>query len=138
MTTASSPSKCTRLASAGSWIGHVRPDDRGVGLHEDHRIRKAAAAHFLDVRGVVLADAHHLAGQDRREQPDVGQRPLPAGEVRRAKGMLGDLPGEGMVRVARLAFDADEGDPVGAGDSTKAHYPSLVTGLLADTASMGR
>ena len=117
ITAASSPSKCTGLASAGSWIGNVRADDRGVGLHEDDRVLgDVAAAHLRDMRGVVLADADHLAGQDRGKQPDVGQRPLPSGEGRAAERMLGDLLDD-RSRVIGRSLDADEGDPIGAGDS---------------------
>ena len=54
-------------------------------------VTELAAAHLRDVGGVVLADAHHLAGQDRGEQPDIGERPLPASESRVAERMLGDL-----------------------------------------------
>ncbi|BCP33096.1 hypothetical protein MINTM026_40660 [Mycobacterium intracellulare] len=35
--------------------------------------------------------------------------------------MLGDLAGDHLGGVVEFAFDADEGDTVGAGDSTKAH-----------------
>src|ERR1700694_4244983 len=74
----------------------------------------------------------HHSGQDRRQQPHVGQRPLPAGEGRGAERMLGDFPGYSFVR---LTFDADEGDPVGAGDSTEAHSHSLMAGPAATTAA---
>ena len=97
---------------------HVRPDDRRVRFHEDDRILELLAAHLGDVRRVVLADAHHLARQNRRQQPHVGQWPLPTGESRRAERMLGDLP---RHRVPAVPVDRDERDPVGTGDSTEAH-----------------
>ena len=93
--------------------GHVRADDRGVGFHEHHRIGEVAAAPLLDVCRVVLSDAHHLAGQNRSQQSHVSQWPLPAGEVRRPEGMLGDFFRDCFARVIRRPFDADEGDPSG-------------------------
>src|ERR1700761_6311855 len=43
--------------------------------------------------------------------------------------MLGDLTGNHPAGIVQRAFDADEGDTVWAGDSTKAHSvePSLAT-----------
>jgi hypothetical protein len=68
------------------------------------------------VRGVVLADAHHLARQDRSEQPNVGQRPLPTGEGGIAERVLGDFLDDRGSVVGR-SLDADEGNPVRAGNS---------------------
>ena len=94
-------------------------DDRGVGLEEDDRIfRRGIATHLDDVLEVVLAHADHLAGQDRRQQSHIGQRPVPLGESRRTEGMLGDLAGHGGIA---LTLDTDKGDPVGAGNTTEAH-----------------
>ena len=53
-------------------------------------------------------------------QPDVGQRPRPPGEGGRAEGVFGDLPDD-RGGIVGGALDADEGDPVGAGDSTETH-----------------
>ena len=109
----------------------VGSDDRRVGLEEDDRVLEGAAAHLLDVGGVVLAHADDLAGQDRGEQPGVGERPLPPGEGGRTERMLGDLARDRLARLIGGAFDADEGDPVGAGDSAETHVFSLVPCRIA-------
>ena len=114
--------------------GHVRADDRGVGLHEHHRVGEISPAHLGDVGRVVLPDAHHLAGQDGREQPHVGQRPIPSSEGRCAEGVLGDFSDDRLSRVIGGTLDADEGDPVGAGDTSKAHSLSLVAAILGAAA----
>src|SRR3712207_8308648 len=49
---------------------------------------------FRSVLGIVLADADHLARQDRGQQPDVGLRVARPGEGDPAEGValdLGDL-----------------------------------------------
>ena len=103
----------------------IGADDRGIGLEEDHRFLRRSTAHLRGVRGVVLAHADHFAGQDGGQQPDVGQRPGPAGERRIAEWVLGDLPADGLARVT---FDADEGDSIGTGDSAETHCLSVVPG----------
>jgi hypothetical protein len=54
------------------------------------------------------------------QQSHVGQRPGATGESRGAERMLGDLTGS---HLAGVAFDDDEGDAVGTGNSAKAHSP---------------
>ena len=74
--------------------GVAGADDGGGGLQEQQRLRRGVAGdrpHLLDVRGVVLADADHLARQDRRQQADVGLRVTGAGEGDPAEGMALDL-----------------------------------------------
>ena len=67
-------------------------DHRGGGLEEQQRLlRGVAGVHLGDVRGVVLADADHLARQDRRQQPDVGLRVAGPGEGDPAEGVPLDL-----------------------------------------------
>ena len=65
-----------------------------------------------------------LLAQDRREQPDVGQRPRRPVKVGLPNGCSAisrhDLWSSGVT------FDADEGDPVGTGNSTETHSHSLV------------
>jgi hypothetical protein len=55
--------------------GVVRPDHRGRRLEEQQRLLGHLGAVLGGVLGVVAPDADHLAGQDRREQADVGHRP---------------------------------------------------------------
>ncbi len=50
----------------GQLNGDVGPDDRGVGLDEDHRILRRSPPISAGVGGVVLAHADDLARQDRR------------------------------------------------------------------------
>jgi hypothetical protein len=90
--------------------GRVGPDDRGRRLDEQHRGAGHLVAELGRVLGVVAADGDHLGRQDRREQPDVGQRPPLAGEVRLAEGVLGDFEDLGVVTVA---FDRGERDTTG-------------------------
>src|SRR6202022_121249 len=83
---------------------------------------------------IVLPDADHLARQDWGKQPHLGQWPLPAGKGGRSERMLGDLPDE-CIRIIGRSFDADEADPVGTGDSAKAHDFSLVAVTATAAAS---
>src|SRR5262249_51487458 len=59
-----------------------------------------------------------------------GQRPLPAGEVGRSEWVFGDLPRDRLARVIGWSFDTDEGNPVGTGDSAKAHVLTLVAAVM--------
>ena len=88
------------------------------------------ALHLRDVVGVVLADAHHLAGQDRREQPDVGLLVAGAGE--------GDLAERVALDLGHLAVSVEdaEGHALGGGETDDAHDPRLVGPLPAYRATM--
>ena len=106
--------------------GVARADHRGRGLEEDQRLlRRVAGGHLRDVLGVVLADADHLAGQDRREQPDVGRGEPLAGEGDLAEGVALDL-GDLAVPVE----DA-EGHAGWVGEADDAHVPRLVGAVAA-------
>ena len=59
-----------------------RQDDRGtranygrVWLEEDHGVRGSLLRHLRDVICIILADADHLAGENRSQQTDIGERP---------------------------------------------------------------
>ena len=88
-------------------------DHRGRGLEEDQRQLGDLAAHLLGVVGVVLADRHDLAGQDRRQQPHIGQRPPITGE--------GDL-------AERVPVDGSDRQRVHPGSRRSLHRPPRDTG----------
>ena len=50
--------------------------NRGRRLKEDdRRLGRRIAAHLPHVARIILADRDDLAGQDRRQQPHVGEQP---------------------------------------------------------------
>src|SRR5215831_19626074 len=61
--------------------GIPRPADGGRGLQEQNGLRGRLPAHLAGVIGVVLAHRDYLAGQDRRQQPDVAEREAGAGQL---------------------------------------------------------
>src|SRR5262249_46166054 len=54
--------------------GIPRPANGGRGLQEQNGLRGRLPAHLAGVVGIVLAHRDYLAGQDRRQQPDVAER----------------------------------------------------------------
>src|SRR5215510_143654 len=54
--------------------GIPRPADGGGGLQEQNGLRGRLPTHLAGVVGIILAHRDHLAGQDRRQQPDVVER----------------------------------------------------------------
>ncbi len=97
--------------TAGSRIASPSPMTDVDGLRKISGVVRRVAAHLLGVVGVVLADRHDLAGQERREQPDVGQRPAVAGEGQRAERVAVDR-GDGQRVAVGLGrpFDRAPGD----------------------------
>lgn len=111
------------MGVGGKLDRHVRPDDRGVRFEEDHRVLRGHAAHLGGMGGVVLAHAHHLAGEDGGEKSHVGERPRPPGEGGSAERMLRDFAGSCLQgTVLDVTLDAHEGDPIWTGNSTEAHF----------------
>ena len=93
--------------------GPFRDADRGFGaddgcrgLQEDGRweVLRALLEDLLDVVGIVAAHGNDLAGKDRREQPNLLDRPRLAGELRLAEWVISDFAagGAGAVRLATL------------------------------------
>src|SRR5699024_8079038 len=93
--------------------GPLRDADRGFGaddgcrgLQEDGRreVLRALLEDLLDVVGIVAAHGNDLAGKDRREQPNLLDRPRLAGELRLAEWVISDFAagGAGAVRLATL------------------------------------
>ena len=105
-------------------------DHRGRRLEEDQRLVGHLAAHLAGVLGVVSADRDHLAGQHRRDQPDLGQRVTLAGELDRAERVPRD-PGDELL--AWTALDHAESDTVTCGEPGYTHTTRLVAvGVLPD------
>jgi hypothetical protein len=68
----------------------VGTDHRCRGLEEQQRPVGHGVAQLCGMVRVVASRRHHLARQDRRQQPDIGKRPPPAGERDRAERMAVD------------------------------------------------
>ena len=92
MTTASSASWCTLVLPGGMRMASPGPITEVDGLRNISGSFGASPV-FISAMcvGVVLADADHLARQDRRQQPDVGLREARAGEGDLAEGVALDL-----------------------------------------------
>src|SRR5215470_14037628 len=111
--------------------GITGPADGGRGLQEQNGLRGRLSAHLAGMVGVVLAHRDHLAGQHRRQQPDVIERKAGPGEPdgvrpgaeRVAAERRDDLPapyrgGAGRAippglahhSVANLVADGESGD----------------------------
>src|SRR5215469_2925352 len=111
--------------------GISRPADGGRGLQEQNGLRGRLPAHLPGVVGVVLAHRDHLAGQHRRQQPDIVGPVAGAGEPdsirsgaeRVATERGDDLPAPGRAgarwpitpglahhSVADLVIDGESGD----------------------------
>jgi hypothetical protein len=69
----------------------VRADDRRGRLEEQQRLGRHLVAQLSGVLGVVSADTHHLARQNRREQPNIGHGPPLASEAHLTERMAVDL-----------------------------------------------
>src|SRR5262245_21105262 len=74
--------------------GVVRPADRRRWLEEDDRLGRRLTAHFPCMIGVILADADHLARQDRRMPPDLSQRNPETGQPDRLVPAAERMPGK--------------------------------------------
>jgi hypothetical protein len=76
--------------------------------------------------GVVAPDAHHLAGEDRREQTHVGQGPPLAGVADLLERDLVDLGHRhGVDRSAGLALDHAERHATGMYETREPHALNL-------------
>src|SRR5512132_231941 len=100
----------------GADDGVAGADHRGRGLEEDHRLGRDLVAQLAGVLGVVAADGDHLAGQHRREQPDLGGAEPLAGVLEGAEGVGADRgygvafeDAEADVALAAVADDAHAG-----------------------------
>nr|BFE68392.1 hypothetical protein GCM10020092_016930 [Actinoplanes digitatis] len=100
----------------------VRADHRGGRLDEDQRLLRHLVAQLGGVLGVVAADADHLAGEDRREQPDVGQGPALTGEAHLLERETADLgDGQALDAGTRLTLDDSEGHATGMNKTSETH-----------------
>ncbi|EGJ74509.1 putative 2-keto-4-pentenoate hydratase/2-oxohepta-3-ene-1,7-dioic acid hydratase [Streptomyces sp. Tu6071] len=91
----------------------------GGGLEEGDRVLGDLVAHLLGVLRVVAADGHDLAGQRGRQQADLVQGDLGAGQLELGeRDALDDVEDE-PVRV--LALDGSEGHIAVDGESGDAH-----------------
>src|SRR2546430_4437311 len=107
--------------------GIPRPADGGRGLQEQNGLRGRLPAHLTGVFGIVLAHRDHLAGQYRRQQPDLVERKARAGEP--------DGVRAGAERVA-----AERGDDLPApccGGAGRAITPGLAHHSIADLVADG-
>jgi hypothetical protein len=96
----------------------VGTDHRGGRLDEDQRLFGHLVAELGRVVGVVAADPDDLAGEDRGEQADVGQRPALTGEPDLLERQRADL-GDGQAR--RVTLDDAEGHPSGMNKTGESH-----------------
>src|SRR6185437_8661946 len=107
----------------------VRPDQRGGRLEEEQGLLGHLVAQLGGVIGVVATDAHHLARQDRREQPDVGERPALAGQLDVTERVTVDLRDDLTVAVAGAFHDAER-EPAAVGEPSDTHPSNLAEPAL--------
>jgi hypothetical protein len=94
-------------------------DHGGGRLEEGERCVGDLVPQFARVLRVVAAEGHDLVGEHRRQQPDLAQRHLGAGELEvRERDALDDVEDE-FVRL--VALDRAEGDIPVDGESGDAH-----------------
>src|SRR5581483_622663 len=102
------------------------PDHRGGRLEEQQRLLGYLVAEFRGVLDVVAPDAHHLAGQDRGQQPHVGRGPALAGEAQLPERVALDLGhGEPVEPGVGLPFHGAEGHAVGVNKPSDTHPANL-------------
>src|SRR5690242_8527173 len=107
--------------------GVTGPADGGRGLQEQNGLRGGLPAHLAGVVGIIPAYRDHLAGQDRRQQPDIVERKAGAGQP--------DGVRPGAERVA-----AERGDDLPArcrGGAGRAVTPGLAHHSIADLVADG-